>query len=520
MALELVRDTIRFDQVVGEGQSQILLDRDIIVPDIKPDIARILSVEGKVNITSKEIGQDRVAVDGAVNFAILYSVNDEPQPIYSMGHSDSFSQYIDISGAMPKMEAEIRCDIEHIDFNKINGRKFNIQCVLNIKGKVKDRIPVETIRDVSGVPDVQLLRDTIISDEIVGDNSAQEMVRSTAQIPESMPSADDILKYRALLHKKDVSVEDGRVVISGSVLVPVLFSAKAEDKVDIYKIDEDIVFTHTMEMPGVMPGMACSVNYNVDDVYVELKDNDAGERRQLDIEVVIGLKAEVTQKNEFPVVVDVYAPSARIEPEKLDVMMDLYFGGNSSQAILKESLQLPQDYPEMEKVYDMICKPAVTECKVVDDKVVIEGVIGCDIIYLVRGEERLVHSFSEEVPFRNSISLPGCKIDMKPEVDVDIESMDFVMLTKNEVEIKLSLGCLAKVYEKISKGFIIKAEEIEGEVPIHKASITIYMVQPKDTLWKIAKRYYTTIEDIVRVNDITDPDNIMQGMKLVIPRKM
>ncbi|HBM82001.1 MAG TPA: peptidoglycan-binding LysM, partial [Clostridiaceae bacterium] len=96
MALELINDTLKFDQVIGEGQSQALVDKDMNVPDIKPDIAKILSVEGKANITGKEVEQDRIAVDGTVDFSILYSTSDEPQPIYSIAHSDNFSQYIEI----------------------------------------------------------------------------------------------------------------------------------------------------------------------------------------------------------------------------------------------------------------------------------------------------------------------------------------------------------------------------------------------------------------------------------------
>lgn len=519
MTLELTRDTLKFDQVIGEGQSQTLLDRDVIVPDIKPDIARILSVEGKINITSRDVEQDRIAVGGTVNFSILYSSNDEPQPVYSMSHTDNFSQYIDVPGGMPKMEADVRSDFEHIDFSKINGRKFNLQCVVNLKGRVKNRVPVDTVRDAGGVPDIQLLRDKVVTDEVIAEGDTQTIVRGIIQIPDDIPEADEILKYRAMIHRKDVSIEDGKIVISGSVLVPVLFTAKFDDKSDIYRLEDDFVFTHSMEMPGVMPDMMCSTDYVVDDIYAEIRENENNERRQIEVEVAVGLKARVIQKTEFPVLVDLYAPSRRIEHETIDVNMDLYFGRNMSQTVVKESLQIPHDYPEIEKLYDIIYKPEVTECNIEDGKVIVEGVVGIDIIYLARGEEKLVHSFSDEIPFKDSISVPGCIPDMKPEVYADIESMDCSILNKNEVDIKLALECIAEVYEKVGKAFIIKADEVEGEVPIHKASITIYMVQPKDTLWKIAKRYYTTIDDIIKVNEITDPENISTGMKLIIPKK-
>ena len=45
-------------------------------------------------------------------------------------------------------------------------------------------------------------------------------------------------------------------------------------------------------------------------------------------------------------------------------------------------------------------------------------------------------------------------------------------------------------------------------------SYIIYFVQKGDTLWNIAKRYKTTVEDILNDNDIPDPDNINVGQKI------
>jgi hypothetical protein len=43
-----------------------------------------------------------------------------------------------------------------------------------------------------------------------------------------------------------------------------------------------------------------------------------------------------------------------------------------------------------------------------------------------------------------------------------------------------------------------------------------YIVQPGDVLWKIARRYGTTVEDLVALNDIQDPDLIDVGQVLLV----
>ena len=49
-------------------------------------------------------------------------------------------------------------------------------------------------------------------------------------------------------------------------------------------------------------------------------------------------------------------------------------------------------------------------------------------------------------------------------------------------------------------------------------SMVIYFVKPGDTLWKIAKMFKSTVEDITRVNEIEDANKIFVGQQLYIPR--
>ena len=49
-------------------------------------------------------------------------------------------------------------------------------------------------------------------------------------------------------------------------------------------------------------------------------------------------------------------------------------------------------------------------------------------------------------------------------------------------------------------------------------SIVVYFVKPGDTLWKIAKRFKSTIRAISSVNGIEDENKINVGQQLFIPK--
>ncbi len=47
----------------------------------------------------------------------------------------------------------------------------------------------------------------------------------------------------------------------------------------------------------------------------------------------------------------------------------------------------------------------------------------------------------------------------------------------------------------------------------------VYVVKANDVLWKIAKTYSMTWKEIADYNKLTDPNLIMPGQELMIPKK-
>ncbi|MBM7622622.1 LysM peptidoglycan-binding domain-containing protein [Sporohalobacter salinus] len=61
-------------------------------------------------------------------------------------------------------------------------------------------------------------------------------------------------------------------------------------------------------------------------------------------------------------------------------------------------------------------------------------------------------------------------------------------------------------------------EELEIPMPPSGVRYAEYIVQRGDTLFLIAQRYNTTVANLLRINpEIEDPDNIQVGMKINLP---
>jgi len=48
-------------------------------------------------------------------------------------------------------------------------------------------------------------------------------------------------------------------------------------------------------------------------------------------------------------------------------------------------------------------------------------------------------------------------------------------------------------------------------------SYVVYIVQAGDTLYKISRRYRTTVDELIRANPGIDPNNLRIGQKICVP---
>jgi LysM repeat protein len=114
------------------------------------------------------------------------------------------------------------------------------------------------------------------------------------------------------------------------------------------------------------------------------------------------------------------------------------------------------------------------------------------------------------------IDILGAEENMKSIVKAALEGIE-AFVEGNSIAIKATVMLSGKILYEMNKEFISDIVEEEGDVPQKKASITIYVVGEGDTLWDLAKKYNTTVNDLIKINKIEEPEHIGRGHKLIVP---
>lgn len=544
MGVTLTKELVRVDQVIGETSAQSVVEGTILLPDGKPDIERVVSVDAelitdsvKTDILDAKIG--KVLIDGAIDVNAMY-VGDVPagsQPVHFVSDQIDFSFFVKIPGATKKMDVRVKAKIEHIQFSSDPGkpREIKVRIVVQFFVKVTQRIEIEIVIDATGPADLQVLKKTVRVEDVIGEASGQSIVKGDVSVPEPKPDIEEVLQVEGKAKDTEFKVIDDKIIVEGVLDVGVLYAAIVSGdrpQQPVHFLEAEIPFTQFLEIEGAREGMSKFVRVEVEHIKGRRKD-----ARTVSIEAILKIKAKVFETKLLQVIIDIFSPSEELEVEKKLLKLDQVIGENENEIVIKEELEVPSQKPPIEQIYKSDCKARVTSASIIDNKVIVEGVLTLETLYVADltnvpdVPQQPLHFVEAEVDFTTFVEIEGAEENMMLDFDVIVEHCSASVNSKDprRYEVRAVLGLFAKVTEMIQLEVVTnviepeeeeieekeeKKEEKEKEQP----SMTIYIVQKGDTLWKIAKRYNVTLNAIIEANNLQQPDSIVPGQKIIIPR--
>ena len=546
MGVILTKELVRVDQVVGEDKTQAIVEGTIMLPDGKPDIERVISVDATLdteslvtNILDAKIG--KVIVEGNIDVNAMYVANvpegQPQQPVHFVEGQVDFSFFVKIPGVRKDMDVRVRAKIEHIQhsFDPNRPREIKVRIIVMFFVKVTRRVEIEIVIDATGPADLQVLKKTLRIEDVIGEARAQNIVKSDVGVPEEKPDIEQIIKVEAEAREITTKIIKNKIIIEGVLEVGILYVAIAPEgqpRQPVHFMEAEIPFTQFVEIPGAEEGMAKFVRVEVEHIKGRRKDG-----RTVTVEAILKIKAKVFETKIMQIVIDVFSPSEELEVEKTRLKLDQVIGEDENEIVIKDTLTVPEEKPDIEQIYRTNCKARVTEARILDGKVIVEGILTLETLYVAdvpEGEpQQPLHFMEHEVDFTTFVEIPGAEEDMMLDFDVLVEhcSSSTIPNEPRRFEVRAVLGLFAKVTQMIEIDIVVNVIEPEEEEKEEKEekkeekkkeeekpAMTIYIVQKGDTLWLIAKRYNVTVESIVSANNITNPDAIMPGQQLVIPR--
>jgi len=166
---------------------------------------------------------------------------------------------------------------------------------------------------------------------------------------------------------------------------------------------------------------------------------------------------------------------------------------------------------------DVEALTTINKEQVTSSKVIYEGELTVNFIFLNNNGN--VNSKVSKIPFEYNIENPMQDENVSVETKTNIINKNFDVKSNGDVECTIDIESETEFLKNTNMNIIdnIEIEENDADSGDYD-SLIIYIVQKGDTLWKIAKKFRSTVEDISTINGIENQNQIQVGQKIYIPK--
>lgn len=509
MAIETEKDSLVLNQIMGQKTDTILVEEDCIVPDVKPDILNVISTSGIVCIYKKEILDGKIRIDGCINTYIMYLADtQEENSVRGLNTNLDFTQVIDIEKADSSMTLDTNLLLKSLDCKVLNGRKIHVKAMLEVEAKISSNETIEYVKDIQNLKDVQLLNQDFQINSLVGTGTTKLYAKDTFTIDE-IDNLVEVMKTDLKIVNKDTKVSYNKVLIKADLETKILYLTD-DNRINV--AEGKIPIMGFIDLPNISEEHTCDVKYEIRNLIV--KPNNV-EEHSIYIEVEIEAYCEAYENKDLKMIQDLYSPTIAINFSQKNVRVIGQKESKQQVCNIREKEMVPEIGTS--KIYDVEVYPIINRQNILNGRILYEGEVELNFIYAA-AQTNGIETKQISIPFNFSMDFDGMKPEMNVDTIVEITLQDFVIMPDASIDIKVDLTFTA-ISTKDSIFSVIDSIQEEAEnrekCPY---SMVIYFTKPGDTLWKIAKRFGSTIEDIVRVNGIEDANSIPVGRQLFIPR--
>lgn len=507
--MELIKDKINTCKTLTKGTTQAMADGDVIVPDTKPDILKLLQVDSDACITDKYIENDRLVLCGRVNYKVLYIPDGENEKIKCIHTSMEYRQVVDARNAEGNIKILAKPTVEKVEFNTVNSRKLRLRAIIHIDYEV---CSVNDTELTCGVEDETIEKQlaVVYFENTVNVSEHDFTVKEKLEIPAGESSVKEVLKSDIKICDTEYKPVTGKVIIKGMVDICVLY---INDEDEIRFIEAECPFTEVLDAEGVTEASVCDIDYSVVEAQCIAEPDIDGDLRELNLDIDICTALKATENVETQILKDCFVPYSKTECIKNDIRMQTTVERPSLQNTLRDTIEIPQNAPSIKSVYNIMTNAVITKSEQQRNKIICEGKVEAYILYLTNTPESPVHSLKKEIPFSYMIESKNETEDKKCEMKCSVKHASYNLNSGGEIEVRCLLSIECMLIDELTIGNIT---EIKTEQSGNRQGIVIYFARSGESLWDIAKLYGMPRRKLAEYNDITD-DVITDERKLFIP---
>ena len=351
---------------------------------------------------------------------------------------------------------------------------------------------------------------------VIADKSDTFRINERISVPSGKPDIDKIVWKDIKIKNINTKMLDGVVHIGGELKVFIVYVPLEEGMAQQW-LDTSLNFGGTIDVNEAREDLISYISTDLHNISVDVDMNQDNETRDIMINALLKMSIKIYEEVSMDVLEDVYAPDVNLVPVAEEKKYERLLVKNESRTKNTIKLEIDQSRGHILQICNSGADVKIDNILISDNGLKAVGKIKAYIMYISSDDAKPVCYKWKEMDFEHRIDADQITGDDKYYINWRVEQVSANMLSTEEVEIKAVVALEAIVFKEEKKNFInqINEEPIDMDKMNAAPVLKGHIVQSGDTLWKLAKENYTTIEKIMKVNELTSPQ-IKKGDRLLL----
>lgn len=506
MVLDTVNENLCVNKLVATKKEIIMVEGDMIVPDSKPDILNTICTSGVVCVYKKEALDEKVRIDGNINTYITYLADDVQDKVRGINTSLDFSEIIPVSNSREGLDFKLQTKLKSIECKVINGRKIGIKATLEFEIQLYLKEEVAIVNSIENAQGIQMLKEDLKVNSLVGIGENKIYAKDNISI-DNIDNLAEILKINVSIGDRDVKVSYNKILTKADAHVKLMYLTE-DNRVNT--VSTKIPIVGFVDILNVTEENICDVNYEVRNVVI--KPNNT-EDHSIYIEIEVGVMVIVYEEKQINLIQDLYSPCDNLEFNKKKINTMTNKQRHQEMKQIREKVEV--EGIENKNIVDVDINPVIEKQEILTNRIIYTGML--EMRFILSNQDLDMDLRNVKIPFEYILDGLENAENMNSQLDIEVANQDFIIQDGGEITSNIDLLMNNDVHRNTNIN-IMNEIQTNGEREAEDYNIILYIVKKGDTLWEIAKKFGSTIDDIVRTNGIEDANKINIGQKLFIPR--
>lgn len=511
--MEYEKNEFRIYQQGKTITDQFYLDQDYNVPDTRNDVRRIVLGDCKTQVEEMKVVENYIRVSGNMHFKVLYVADQTDETLSSLEGTLPFEEMVYMEET-PYDNLFLKAATADLTVSVIHSRKLNLKILAELQicseGRKEETITMDvqdTVPLYKKEKEYQFLR-------LVSIKKDTYRIKEEVPLDGTKENIGNLLWTEVVSRKLDTRISQDQILLQGELQL-FCFYESMDGKMDW--MEQTIPYEGKVECYGADDSMFHQIYPELLNPVVDVRMDEEGELRILGVEATLEARMIIYEEEPLRMLEDVYSLQEQCAPAYKEKKLEALVMQNHSKCKVVERLSLPEIQNEILQICHSSGWIQVERMEQVERGVQIEGVLHVTFLYVKTDDRIPFDVWQGMVPFSYLMESNEVTPEMTCDLTYMVEQLSIGLLGNDEVEVKAVLAFHSFMKQPITVQDIeeIRTEPMNAEELETRPGIIGYFVKEGDELWDLAKRYNTTVESILEVNQL-EKSQVKTGDRILI----